>query len=58
MAYVERVNHGKRMISTIVFGNGSILVEPSNAHLVTRLRLDAKARLEFHDLIMVGPGPA
>lgn len=58
VAYVERVNNGKRMIPTIVFGDGSILVEPSNADLATKLGLDAKARLEFYDLIIVGAGPA
>ncbi|MGH2388055.1 MAG: glutaredoxin domain-containing protein, partial [Chloroflexota bacterium] len=28
---VERVNQGKHIIPTIVFGDGSALVEPSNA---------------------------
>lgn len=31
MAFVEKVNNGKRIIPTIVFPDGSILVEPSNA---------------------------
>lgn len=33
MAFVEQVNQGKRVIPTIVFPDGSILVEPSNAQL-------------------------
>jgi glutaredoxin len=38
-AYVERVNGGKRIVPTIVFGAGSILVEPSNAELAAKLGL-------------------
>jgi glutaredoxin-like protein len=41
LAYVERVNNGKRIIPTIVFGDGSILVEPTNAELATKLGLNA-----------------
>jgi thioredoxin reductase (NADPH) len=58
VGYVERVNKGKRIIPTIVFGDGSILVEPTNAELATKLGLDTKARLDFYDLIIVGAGPA
>ena len=57
LAYVEQVNKGKRIIPTIVFGDGSILVEPTNAQLATKLGLDTKARLAFYDLIIVGSGP-
>lgn len=39
-AYVERVNNGKRSVPTIVFGDGSILVEPSNAELAAKLEID------------------
>ena len=56
-AYVERVNNGKRIIPTIVLGDGSILVEPSDAELAAKLGVDAKARLDFYDLIIVGGGP-
>lgn len=58
LAHVERVNKGKRIIPTIVFGDGSILVEPSNADLAAKLDLSTKARLDFYDLIIVGGGPA
>jgi len=40
-AYVERVNNGKCIIPTIVFGDGSILVEPTNAELAAKLAVDA-----------------
>lgn len=35
--YVEKVNHGNRSVPTIVFTDGSILVEPSNAVLEKKL---------------------
>lgn len=41
MAYVEKANKGKRFIPTIVFQNGSILVEPANAELSTKLGLNS-----------------
>lgn len=36
-AYVEQVNQGKRSVPTIVFPDGSVLVEPSNAELEKKL---------------------
>jgi glutaredoxin len=44
LAYVERVNKGKRIVPTIVFGDGSILVEPSNAELAAKLGLTTEAK--------------
>jgi mycoredoxin len=35
--YVVKVNHGNRSVPTIVFPDGSILVEPSNAQLQAKL---------------------
>jgi len=58
MALVEQVNKGKRVIPTIVFPDGSILVEPSNAQLAAKLGLKAKAQRDFYDAIVVGGGPA
>ena len=58
MAYVEQVNHGMRSIPTIVFPDGSILVEPSNAQLAEKLGLQTKARRTFYDAIIIGGGPA
>jgi mycoredoxin len=34
---VQRVNHGYRSVPTIVFPDGSLLVEPSNAELERKL---------------------
>src|SRR5262245_32805137 len=57
LALVERFNKGRRLIPTIVFEDGSILVEPSNAELATKLGLQTRARLSYYDLIVVGGGP-
>jgi thioredoxin reductase (NADPH) len=58
VAFVEKINHGKRIIPTIVFEDGSILIEPSNAVLAAKLGLQTKAKLCYYDLIVVGSGPA
>jgi thioredoxin reductase (NADPH) len=57
-AVVERVNEGKQIIPTLVFGDGSTLSEPSNAELAAKLGLQTKAKNDFYDLIVVGSGPA
>ena len=56
--YVQRVNDGKQIIPTIVFDDGSFLVEPSNAELASRLGISPKPGRQFYDLIVVGDGPA
>lgn len=58
MALVEQINHGKRIIPTILFPDGSILVEPSNAQLAEKLNLQTQASRAFYDTIVVGAGPA
>ena len=58
LAYVEQVNDGKRVIPVIVFGDGSTLVEPSNAELAAKLGMQATASRRFYDVIIVGSGPA
>lgn len=58
MAYVEKVNHGMRSIPTIVFPDGDILVEPSNATLAKKLGLHIQARRSFYDAVVIGGGPA
>jgi thioredoxin reductase (NADPH) len=56
-ATVEQANGGKRIIPTIVFPDGSLLVEPSNAELAAKLGLQTRARLRYYDLIVIGGGP-
>ena len=58
LALVQRYNDGKHVIPTIVFGDGSVLIEPSNAELAAKLGLSARAKRTFYDLIVVGSGPA
>ncbi|MDP3713576.1 MAG: FAD-dependent oxidoreductase [Mycobacteriales bacterium] len=57
-AVVQSHNDGKDIIPTIVFDDGSILVEPSNAELAEKLGLQTQAKMAFYDLIVVGSGPA
>lgn len=54
---VERHNRGKRIIPTILFADGDVLVEPSNAELAAKLGLQTKAKCAYYDLIVVGGGP-
>ncbi|HLJ36427.1 MAG TPA: FAD-dependent oxidoreductase, partial [Ktedonobacteraceae bacterium] len=56
-AFVQKLQNGGMTIPTIVFEDGSVLIEPSNAELATKLGLETKAKCEFYDLIIVGGGP-
>jgi thioredoxin reductase (NADPH) len=56
--FVEEHNDGKTIIPTIVFEDGTIMVEPSNAQLAQKLGLATMAEHRFYDLIVVGGGPA
>lgn len=56
---VRRLNRGRQIIPTIVFGDGGpILAEPSNAELAARLDINPRASRSHYDLITVGGGPA
>ncbi|MBI3168740.1 MAG: FAD-dependent oxidoreductase [Chloroflexi bacterium] len=57
-AFVLQKNNGKRIIPTIVFEDGSFLVEPTNAELAKKLGLKTEAKKTYYDLIIVGGGPA
>ena len=56
--YVQEVNNGRQIIPTIVFEDGSVLVEPSNAELAAKMGISPKAKREFYDLAIIGGGPA
>lgn len=56
--YVESLNDGKRIIPTIEFGDGTVLVEPSNAELAEKLGLATRDPHDFHDVTIIGAGPA
>jgi thioredoxin reductase (NADPH) len=56
--FVIRTNNGKRIIPTMVFADGSFLVEPSNAELASKLGLKTSASRSHYDLLILGGGPA
>lgn len=56
--FVEKLNNGMRIIPTIIFPDGAILVEPTNAQLAEKLGLKTKAKQEYYDAIIIGGGPA
>ena len=58
MAFVEKVNDGKHIVPTILFPDGSTMMEPSNTELAKKLGITTKARMSYYDLIIVGGGPA
>jgi thioredoxin reductase (NADPH) len=58
LAFVEELNKGKRIIPTIIFPDGAVLVEPSNAALAEKLGLQTMAERHFYDVIVIGGGPA
>ena len=49
-------NDGKRIIPTIVFEDGTFLVEPSNAQLAEKLGLKTEASRSHYDVIVLGGG--
>ena len=57
-AYVQQVNDGKQIIPTIIFQDGSILVEPSNAELGDKLGIRRQAQRQYYDLLIIGGGLA
>jgi thioredoxin reductase (NADPH) len=58
MAFVEKVNDGKHIVPTILFPDGSTMMEPSNTELAKKLGITTRARMSYYDLIIVGGGPA
>jgi thioredoxin reductase (NADPH) len=55
---VMEKNGGKRIIPTIVFGDGSFLTQPTAAELAAKLGLKTEASRSHFDLIVIGGGPA
>jgi thioredoxin reductase (NADPH) len=58
LAEVERLNAGQRIVPTILFPDGTKLVEPSNEELALKLGLQSFARQCLYDVIIIGAGPA
>lgn len=57
-AHVEKINKGQKRIPTIVFPDGVILVEPTDAELSEKLGLLKKPSDKHLDLAIIGGGPA
>ena len=58
LRFVEELQDGGRSIPTIVFADGSHLLEASNEELARKLGLNLEAERGFYDLAIVGGGPA
>ena len=58
IAFVEKVSNGNRSIPVLVFPDGDILVEPSNAEIAGKTRTQAASAVAFYDVIIIGGGPA
>jgi len=58
LQFIERLQNGGRTIPTIIFADGSHLLEPSNAELAIRLGLQIRGERTYYDVLIVGGGPA
>lgn len=58
LAHIQELQHGGRSIPTIVFADGTVLIEPSNEDLAKKLGLTLEAKRSCYDLAIVGGGPA
>ncbi len=58
LRYVEELQHGGRSIPTIVFDDGTHLLEPTNEELARKLGLNLEAKRRSYDLVIAGGGPA
>jgi thioredoxin reductase (NADPH) len=58
LRYIERVQNGGHSVPTLLFSDGKILIEPTNAQLANKLGIATRARHDFYDVVVVGGGPA
>ncbi|HEX6607445.1 MAG TPA: FAD-dependent oxidoreductase, partial [Chloroflexia bacterium] len=57
LAFIESVQDGGHNVPTVKFGDGAVLVEPSNADLARKLGISTKAKRDFYDVVIIGGGP-
>jgi thioredoxin reductase (NADPH) len=55
---VEEIQKGGRTIPTVVFADGSVLVDPENEEVARKLGLALEPQRRMYDLAIVGGGPA
>jgi thioredoxin reductase (NADPH) len=55
---IAALNGGTRSIPTLVLGDGSVLIAPSNEELANALGIDRTTLRDVYDLVIVGGGPA
>lgn len=58
IAYIEEVNNGNRSIPTIIYPDGTIHVEPSNAEMANQTGVNQDKKDKIYDVVIVGGGPA
>ena len=56
--HVEELQGGGRTIPTVVFGDGTLLVNPTNEVMARKLGLTLEAKRACYDLAIAGGGPA
>ena len=56
--HIEELQHGGRSIPTIVFKDGTVLIEPSDEELARKLGMTLEAKRSCYDLAIIGGGPA
>jgi thioredoxin reductase (NADPH) len=57
LSFIEKAQNGGRAVPTLLFSDGSVIVEPSNSQLAAKLGISTRATSDFYDVIMVGGGP-
>jgi thioredoxin reductase (NADPH) len=57
LAFIESAQDGGHNVPTVKFGDGDIMVEPSNADLARKLGISTKAKRNFYDVVIIGGGP-
>lgn len=57
-ATVRELNHGRIVIPTIMFPDGGFLANPDNPELAARVGGGTTNRTTFHELVIIGAGPA
>lgn len=58
LRFVEELQDGGRSIPTIIFPDGSHLIEPANDELARKLGLSLEPDRGFYDVAIIGGGPA